>query len=168
MALDILTSYVLVCSKTVTATASTKEKLDSLLAMPNGATHVANYKTQDFCAEVKKTTDGNGVNVLVDFVGQSHWNKNIDSLALEGRMTILALLSGESLRSISLMLYDYLIIALQALKFPPLILRRSCSKDFVSKAQLSVLEHGITRLISFKGRWTDPSNKALQTSDLLP
>ena len=83
------------CSKTVTATASTKDKLDFLLAMPNGATHVANYKTQDFSAEVKKTTDGRGVNVLIDFVGQSHWNKNIDSLALEGRMTMLALLSGE-------------------------------------------------------------------------
>jgi len=78
----------------VIVTASTKEKLDSLLSMPNGATHVANYKTQDFSAEVKKATDGRGVNVLIDFVGQSHWNKNIDSLALEGRMTVLALMSG--------------------------------------------------------------------------
>jgi len=86
-------------AKTVTATASTKDKLDLLLAMPNGATHVANYKTQDFSAEVKKTTDGRGVNVLIDFVGQSHWNKNIDSLALEGRMTMLALLSGSEVPS---------------------------------------------------------------------
>jgi NADPH:quinone reductase-like Zn-dependent oxidoreductase len=70
--------------------------------MPNGATHVANYKTQDFSAEVKKTTEGRGVNILIDFVGQSHWNKNIDSLALEGRMTILALLSGELLWLISI------------------------------------------------------------------
>jgi len=81
-------------AKTVTATASTKEKLDALLAMPNGATHVTNYKTEDFSAEVKKTTEGRGVNVLIDFVGQSHWNKNVDSLALEGRMTMLAVLSG--------------------------------------------------------------------------
>jgi len=91
--------------KTVTATASTTDKLDSLLAIPNGATHVANYKTQDFSAEVKKVTDGKGVNVLIDFVGQSHWNKNIDSLALEGRMTMLALLSGESVRSTSMISY---------------------------------------------------------------
>jgi NADPH:quinone reductase-like Zn-dependent oxidoreductase len=85
----------IICSKTVTATASTKEKLDDLLAMPSGATHIANYKTQDFCAEVKKNTDGKGVNVLVDFVAQSHWNKNLDSLALDGRMVMLATLSGE-------------------------------------------------------------------------
>jgi len=86
-------------AKTVTATASTKEKLDSLLAMPNGATHVANYKTQDFSAEVKKATDGRGVNVLIDVVGQSHWNKNINSLAVDGRMTMLALLSGSEVPS---------------------------------------------------------------------
>lgn len=82
-------------SKTVTATASTNDKLDLLLTMPNGATHVANYKTQDFSAEVKKITQGKGVDIIVDFVGQSHWNKNIESLAVDGRMIMLALLSGE-------------------------------------------------------------------------
>jgi len=89
-------------AKTVTATASTKEKLDSLLAMPNGATHVANYKTQDFSAEIKKTTQGKGVDIIIDFVGQSHWNKNIDSLALDGRMTLLALLSGSEVPSVNI------------------------------------------------------------------
>ena len=82
------------CSKTVIATASSKEKLDGLLAMQNGATHVVNYKTQDFSAEVKKITEGKGVDVIIDFVAQSHWNKNIDSLALDGRMTMLGALSG--------------------------------------------------------------------------
>lgn len=54
-----------------------------------------NYKTQDFAAEVKKVTDGKGVDVIVDFVGQSHWQKNIDSLAVDGHMTMLAFLSGK-------------------------------------------------------------------------
>lgn len=83
---------------TVTATASTREKLECLLGFPQGPTHVVNYKTQDFAEEVKKTTDGKGVNVIIDFVGQSHWNKNIDALAYDGRMTLLALLSGEFLQ----------------------------------------------------------------------
>lgn len=81
-------------SKSVTATASSKEKLDKLLAMPSGATHVVNYKTEDFAAEVKKTTGGKGANVVIDFVGQSHWHQNIDALAVDGRMTLLATLSG--------------------------------------------------------------------------
>ncbi|KZP18475.1 quinone oxidoreductase putative [Athelia psychrophila] len=79
---------------TVTATASSQNKLDALLAMPNGATHVANYKTQDFAEVVKGATGGKGADVVIDFVGQSHWNKNVASMALEGRMTMLGLLSG--------------------------------------------------------------------------
>lgn len=81
-------------SKTVTGTTSTAEKIDFMLNMHNGATHGVNYKTQDFAAEVKKITNGKGVDVIIDFVGRSHWQKNIDALGLDGRMTILAMLSG--------------------------------------------------------------------------
>jgi NADPH:quinone reductase-like Zn-dependent oxidoreductase len=81
-------------SKSVTATTSTAEKIDFLLQMAHGATHGVNYKTQDFAAEVKKITEGKGVDVVIDFVGSTHWHKNIDALALDGRMTILAVLSG--------------------------------------------------------------------------
>ncbi|EIW52389.1 quinone oxidoreductase [Trametes versicolor FP-101664 SS1] len=89
-------------ANTVTATASTKEKLDMLLSAPNGATHAVNYKTQDFAEEVKKTTGGKGVDVIIDFVGQSHWQKNIDSLAYDGRMTMLALMSGAEVPNFNL------------------------------------------------------------------
>ncbi|CDO72169.1 hypothetical protein BN946_scf184970.g21 [Trametes cinnabarina] len=90
-------------ANTVTATASTKDKLDMLLSLPGGATHVVNYKTQDFAEEVKKITDGKGVDVIIDFVGQSHWQKNIDSLAYDGRMTLLAVLSGAEVSNFSLL-----------------------------------------------------------------
>jgi NADPH:quinone reductase-like Zn-dependent oxidoreductase len=78
----------------VTATASTEDKLSWLLSIPNGATHAINYKTQDFAAVTKKTTDGKGIDVLIDFVGKTHWAKNIESLAVDGHMTMLSLLSG--------------------------------------------------------------------------
>ena len=64
------------------------------MQIPSGATHGVNYKMQDFAAEVKKITDGKGVDVIIDFVGKTHWHKNIDSLARDGRMTLLATLSG--------------------------------------------------------------------------
>lgn len=53
-----------------------------------------NYKTQDFAAEVKNVTGGKGADVVIDFVGQSHWDKNIDVLAVDGTMIMLALMSG--------------------------------------------------------------------------
>ncbi|KAG6918048.1 hypothetical protein DXG01_016704 [Tephrocybe rancida] len=83
-------------ARTVTATASTQEKLDWLLSLPFGATHVANYKTEDFSETVKKATDNKGVDVLIDFVGKSHWKRNIESLAIDGHMTMLAMLSGKT------------------------------------------------------------------------
>lgn len=82
--------------RAVIATASTQEKLDWLLNMPNGATHAANYKTEDFSAVVKEVTNNKGVDVIIDFVGQSHWKKNLESLAVDGKMTMLALMSGMS------------------------------------------------------------------------
>jgi NADPH:quinone reductase-like Zn-dependent oxidoreductase len=81
----------------VTATASTQEKLDWLLNMPNGATNTANYETEDFSTVIKAVTNGKGVDAIIDFVGKTHWKKNIDSLAVDGRMTMLGLLSGMSI-----------------------------------------------------------------------
>lgn len=85
----------------MTATASTQGKLDWLLNMPNGATHAANYKTRDFSSVIEDVTGGKGANVVVDFVGRSHWKRNIESLAVDGRMTMLALLSGVSILPMS-------------------------------------------------------------------
>jgi len=89
-------------ARTVTATTSTKEKIDWLLGLPNGPTHAANYKTEDFSAVVKQVTDNKGADVVIDFVGQSHFNKNIDSLAIDGRMTLLSALSGSIADSVNL------------------------------------------------------------------
>jgi len=90
------------CANTVTATASKRGKLDWLLSIPNGATHAVNYTVDDFAEEVKKTTNGKGVDVVIDFVGRTHWEKNIDSLAVDGRMIVLAFLSGNVVPSVNL------------------------------------------------------------------
>jgi putative PIG3 family NAD(P)H quinone oxidoreductase len=89
-------------ANTVTATASSKAKLEWLLSIPNGATHAVNYTNDDFAEQVKKTTHGKGVDVIIDFVGRTHWEKNIDSLAVDGRMTLLALLSGSEVPLVNL------------------------------------------------------------------
>jgi len=84
-------------AKIVAGTASSKEKLDFITSMPNGATVGFNYKEEDFSAEIKKATDGHGADVLIDFVGQSHWQKNIDSLAADGQMVMLGLMGGNKI-----------------------------------------------------------------------
>ncbi|KAF8743768.1 hypothetical protein AX14_000735 [Amanita brunnescens Koide BX004] len=78
----------------VIATTSAQKKIDWLNSLNNGPTKVANYKTQDFASVVKEATNNKGVNIVIDFVGQTHWNQNLDSLAVDGTMVFLALLSG--------------------------------------------------------------------------
>jgi len=64
------------------------------LSIPGRPSRAVNYKTEDFSAIAKEVTDGQGVNMVIDCVGQSHFAKNIDVLAVDGRMVMLAMLSG--------------------------------------------------------------------------
>ena len=59
-----------------------------------GADHVINYKTQDFEAETKAITGGKGANVILDMVGGNYIQKNINCLALEGRLIQIAFLQS--------------------------------------------------------------------------
>ncbi|KAJ7769102.1 quinone oxidoreductase [Mycena maculata] len=90
-------------ARAVIGTASSSEKLDMILNMDNGATHAANYRTVNFVDTVKQATDGKGVEVIIDLVGQSHWAKNIASLALDGRMVLVGVVSGTIVQSVDLL-----------------------------------------------------------------
>lgn len=67
-----------------------------------GADHVINYKTQDFEAETKAITGGKGANVILDMVGGNYIQKNINCLALEGRLIQIAFLQS-SINQLDLM-----------------------------------------------------------------
>ncbi len=49
---------------------------------------------QDFAAEVNRLTDGNGVQVVLDFVGAAYMEQNLEALGMWGRMVFLATLGG--------------------------------------------------------------------------
>lgn len=57
-----------------------------------GASEAIDYRKQDFVAEIKRLTGGKGVDVVVDMVGGPYIQKNIDILALEGRLVQIAFL----------------------------------------------------------------------------
>ena len=67
-----------------------------------GADHVINYKTQDFEVETKAITGGKGANVILDMVGGNYIQKNINCLALEGRLIQIAFLQS-SINQLDLM-----------------------------------------------------------------
>ncbi|KAM0749912.1 putative quinone oxidoreductase [Meredithblackwellia eburnea MCA 4105] len=78
-------------AETVFATAGTDDKVKFVEGF--GAKGI-NYKTQNFADEIHKETNNVGVDVLIDFIGQDYWEKNVKSLARDGRMVLLGLMSG--------------------------------------------------------------------------
>ena len=59
-----------------------------------GAAHAINYRTQDFVEEVKKITEGKGVDAVLDMVGGDYLPRNLDCLADDGRHVSIAILGG--------------------------------------------------------------------------
>jgi len=77
---------------TVLVTAGSDEKCAACVAL--GADHAINYKTSDFAEEVKKLTNGQGVNVILDMVGGSYVAREVECLAEDGRLVIIAVQGG--------------------------------------------------------------------------
>lgn len=76
----------------VFATAGSKEKCDACVAF--GATKAINYRDEDFVAEVREATGGQGVDVVLDIIGGAYLQRNLEVLAIEGRLVHIGQLGG--------------------------------------------------------------------------
>lgn len=79
---------------TVIATARNAEKCSACLKL--GAHHAINYTQTDFTEEVRKITNGQGVDVIFDWIGQDYFEKHISLLKRKGRMVLIDCRSGET------------------------------------------------------------------------
>ena len=55
-----------------------------------GADRTVNYRERDFVAEVKDASGGHGADVILDMVGAEYAKRNLDALAMDGRIVHLA------------------------------------------------------------------------------
>ncbi len=76
----------------VYATVGSDERVQAVEKL--GAALGINYRSHDYVEEVKKATDGRGVDVVLDMVAGEYINRNIKCLADDGRIVIIALLGG--------------------------------------------------------------------------
>lgn len=76
----------------VIGTVSTEEK--ARLARDAGADEIIKYTEQDFQQEARRLTDGKGVQVVYDSVGQTTFDKSLDSLAPRGMLVLFGQSSG--------------------------------------------------------------------------
>ncbi|MDE2008176.1 MAG: NAD(P)H-quinone oxidoreductase [Rhodospirillales bacterium] len=85
---------------TAYVTAGSEEKCAACLRL--GASAAINYRTQDFVEEVKRLTGGRGVDAILDMVGAAYLTRNIRSLALDGRLVLIAFLEGSRVENFDL------------------------------------------------------------------
>jgi NADPH2:quinone reductase len=69
-------------------TVGNEEKMNACKAI--GAIHAINYKTSDFVEEVGKLTEGKGVDVVLDMVGGNYISRDLQCIAEDGRIAIIA------------------------------------------------------------------------------
>jgi NADPH:quinone reductase len=76
----------------VFATAGSAEKCSKCREL--GASVAIDYRTEDFVKVVERETGGKGVDVILDMVGGDYINRNLQCLAVEGRMVHISFLKG--------------------------------------------------------------------------
>ena len=77
---------------TVIVTAGSDEKCAACIEL--GASYAINYKTQDFVAEVQRITNGRGADVVLDMVAGDYVAREVECLAEDGRLLIIAVQGG--------------------------------------------------------------------------
>ena len=77
---------------TVIATAGSDDKCRACADL--GADHAINYRTHDFVAEAKRITEGRGVDVVLDMVAGDYVAREIQCMAEDGRIVIIAVQGG--------------------------------------------------------------------------
>lgn len=73
-------------------TAGSAAKLDACREL--GADILINYREQDFVEEIKAATDGHGADAILDVVGAKYLPRNVDALAIGGRLVVIGLQGG--------------------------------------------------------------------------
>jgi putative PIG3 family NAD(P)H quinone oxidoreductase len=76
----------------VAVTAGSAEKLAVCVGL--GADVPINYREEDFVERVKAATDGAGADVILDLMGASYLDRNVDALAPDGRLVIIGFQGG--------------------------------------------------------------------------
>jgi len=76
----------------VYATAGSDDKCSACLEF--GATAAINYRMTDFAERLREITQKRGVDVVLDMVGAPYFNRNLRSLAVDGRLVMIAFLEG--------------------------------------------------------------------------
>jgi NADPH2:quinone reductase len=146
----------------VIATAGSDEKCAACLVL--GADHAINYKTADFSVEAKRLTDGKGVHVILDMVAGSYVAREVECLAEDGRLVIIAVQGGVKAEfNAGMVLRKRLSITGSTLRPRPIAFKTAIAQSLRAKVW-PLLESGAIKPVIFK---TFPADAAAQAHALM-
>ena len=133
---------------TVFTTAGSDEKCDFCRSI--GADEAINYKTEDWQARVSDLTSKRGVDVLLDMVAGPYMQKNMDSMARDGRYAIIAFLQGPSAElDMRVVLARRLTITGSTLR-PQTTAEKAAIADGIARDVMPLLESGQVKPIIYR------------------
>ena len=149
----------------VIATAGSDDKCAACLKL--GADHAINYKTHDFTAEVKRITDGKGVNVFLDMVAGAYIAKEVECMAEDGRLVIIAVQGGiKSEFNAGMVLRKRLTITGSTLRPRPIAFKAAIAQSLL-KTIWPLLEKGAIKPVVHTVFSASQSNAAEQAHGLM-
>lgn len=124
-----------------------------------GADVLIDYKSQNFKDVVLNATNNYGVDVIIDFIGANYFNNNIESLTRDGRLILLATLSGGKVNEFNVrqILTKRLKIVGSTLRSRSLDYQIKLTKDFYNFAYDKISSGRIKPVIDKVFDWTDVS-----------
>lgn len=128
---------------TVIVTAGSDDKCEACKKL--GADHAINYRTSDFAEEAKKLTGGKGVDVILDMVAGDYVAREVECMAEDGRLVIIAVQGGvKSDFNAGLVLRKRLVITGSTLRPRPVAFKGAIAKALREKVW-PLLESGAIR-----------------------
>ncbi len=122
-----------------------------------GASRAVDYQKEDFAKAVAEYTENQGVNVIVDVIGAPYFRQNIDSLAPDGRMVLLAFMGGYKITDVSLIpvLMKRLSITGSTLRSRSLSYKIKLTQDFQSFAWEAITDGTMAPVIDSVFDWKE-------------
>jgi NADPH2:quinone reductase len=132
----------------VLATAGSDEKCRACIEL--GAARAINYRTEDFAEVAKEATGGRGVDVILDMVAGEYVPREIQCLADDGRLVVIALLGGAKANiDLSAVLRRRLVITGSTLRPRPVQFKGAIARRLRSVAW-PLIEAGRIRPVLFR------------------
>ena len=149
----------------VIVTAGSDDKCAACVKL--GADHAINYKTHDFVQEAKRLTDGRGVDVVLDMVAGDYVAREVEALAEDGRLVIIAVQGGiQSGFNAGLVLRRRLTITGSTLRPRPVAFKAAIAQS-LRKHVWPLIEAGQIRPVIHSTFAADSHNGAAQAHALM-